>query len=518
MALLNIPQDIAGSGYTFNASAKTVTFTGLTTLTLNQVIEVINTTTNQTIYLLGDVNFSGSITANVLTFTAPNTGMSNTDSLHILLEYARPAGSVSVTNFPASQSVTQGTSPWITNDPGLPDTLGQKNSAGSTSVVLASDQPSVPVTVGNFPSTQNVTVTSSVEVEIKNDTGSPIPVSGTVSVTQSTSPWITNDPGIPDTLGQKTSAGSTSVTIASDQTSIPVTVGNFPATQTVSGTITANQGTAGTQSWKVAEDNSAAINTKLSDGTQQTQITKALIPAFTILQNSAVANGVGINMSVSGYNTAILSITASVAMSGGTTINFEASVDNATWVTIAAHQVGTTSIMTSTTAPGDFRFNIAGYGFLRARISAYSAGTITVNGYAIAGTGIPNTVNANQAGIWNVGIIPSASQVGLLSNRQAALSNTAMSIKASRGGVYGYHFYNPNVSAVFVHIYDLAQGSVTVGTTVPKATYSLPSLGGVDGIFPIPIEMDNAITIACSTAVSSGGAPATGVLTNLFYI
>lgn len=43
-------------------------------------------------------------------------------------------------------TVNQGTSPWVTNDPGLPDTLGQKAMSGSTSVALASDQSALPIT------------------------------------------------------------------------------------------------------------------------------------------------------------------------------------------------------------------------------------------------------------------------------------------------------------------------------------------------------------------------------------
>jgi hypothetical protein len=62
-------------------------------------------------------------------------------------------------------SVTQGSSPWVSNDPGLPDTLGQKNMAGSTGVVIASDQTAVPIS-GN------------------------VGISGSVQVTQGTSPWI----------------------------------------------------------------------------------------------------------------------------------------------------------------------------------------------------------------------------------------------------------------------------------------------------------------------------------------
>lgn len=42
-------------------------------------------------------------------------------------------------------TVTQGTSPWVTNDPGLPDTLGQKTMANSTGVAISSDQSSIPV-------------------------------------------------------------------------------------------------------------------------------------------------------------------------------------------------------------------------------------------------------------------------------------------------------------------------------------------------------------------------------------
>jgi len=68
--------------------------------------------------------------------------------------------------------------------------LGQKTMANSLPVVLASNQTAIPVTdngssltvdgsvsVSNFPATQNVAVTSIVEVEIKNDSGSAVPIS-----------------------------------------------------------------------------------------------------------------------------------------------------------------------------------------------------------------------------------------------------------------------------------------------------------------------------------------------------
>lgn len=59
-------------------------------------------------------------------------------------------------------SVTQGTSPWVTNDPGLPNSLGQGLMAASTSIAIASDQTAVPVfgSVTVTPSgTQDVNLT-----------------------------------------------------------------------------------------------------------------------------------------------------------------------------------------------------------------------------------------------------------------------------------------------------------------------------------------------------------------------
>lgn len=107
-------------------------------------------------------------------------------------------------------------------------------------------------------------------------------------------------------------------------------------------------------------------------------------PSATTMQNGATANGNGTSLAVAGFATAILNITASVAMSGGTTINFEASVDDTTWVSVMALNVGTSTIASSTTTTGDWALQIAGYKSVRARISAYSAGTITIKGYAIA--------------------------------------------------------------------------------------------------------------------------------------
>src|SRR6202162_5393194 len=121
--------------------------------------------------------------------------------------------------------------------------LGQKNSANSIPVVLATDQSAIPVTLINQPSTQLfVAVDNFPAVQ---------PISGTVITTPPAhaSTNITQVRGSAVSLGQKTSANSIPVVLATDQSAIPVTlinqpstqlfvaVDNFPAVQPISGTV-----------------------------------------------------------------------------------------------------------------------------------------------------------------------------------------------------------------------------------------------------------------------------------------
>lgn len=111
--------------------------------------------------------------------------------------------------------------------------------------------------------------------------------------------------------------------------------------------------------------------------------TAATVPIT--MQNAAVANGNGTLLPVSGYGSAILSITGT--MSGGTTVNFEGSVDDTTFVSLLATTVGTSTTGTSTTATGDYSMSVIGYKSVRARVSNYSAGNVTVVGYPSVLTG-----------------------------------------------------------------------------------------------------------------------------------
>lgn len=292
------------------------------------------------------------------------------------------------------------------------DTNSGNKSAGTQRIVLATDQPQL---------TNALKVDGSAVTQPVSASSLPLPTGAATSAKQ-------------PALGTAGSASSDVITVQGVTSMTALKVDGSGVTQPVSGTVTANAGTnlntsalaletggnlatlAGAITSTVMQSNVKQINgvtplmgngvtgtgsqrvTIASDNTAfsvNSTTVKSTAPASTTMQNGATGNGNGTNLSVAGYGTAIVSITASVAMSGGTTINFEASTDNTTFVAVQASNVGTNTIATTTITTGDWHVNVAGYSFLRARISAYSAGTITVVGWPVAVSDVPPIVNTN---------------------------------------------------------------------------------------------------------------------------
>jgi hypothetical protein len=89
---------------------------------------------------------------------------------------------------------------------------------------------------------------------------------------------------------------------------------------------------------------------------------------------------------------------------------------------------------------------------------------------------------------------------------------TVTAVKSSAGNIYGIQVLNGSAAACFVQIFDVATGSVTLGTTVPDmqvrvaansyATIPVPAVG---------IEFGTAISIASTTGASGDTASAAGV-------
>lgn len=91
------------TNYTFDASAKTVTFDDYTTISLESVLLVTNVTDNINIYNFCDPLLGGTVATNVLTLTYDTTSMSDTDNLQIF--YDDPVGNTPVNQFDEDSAV-----------------------------------------------------------------------------------------------------------------------------------------------------------------------------------------------------------------------------------------------------------------------------------------------------------------------------------------------------------------------------------------------------------------------------
>lgn len=102
----------------------------------------------------------------------------------------------------------------------------------------------------------------------------------------------------------------------------------------------------------------------------------------TTLQNAATATGNGATLSMDHY--AYAGIQVSGTFNG--TVTFECTVDGTNWVSAACLDVSSTSRVhqATTNSPGVFTFDeFVGIVAFRARISAYTSGSVTVVANAV---------------------------------------------------------------------------------------------------------------------------------------
>lgn len=162
------------------------------------------------------------------------------------------------------------------------------------------------------------------------------------------------------------------------------------------------------------------------------------------------------------------------------------------------------------------------------RLPALAAGTNAI-GKLAANSGVDigdvdvTSIAAGTNLIGDVGIQPRTSN-GLTtfmasgSDGSSILVATAQVIKASAGQLYGYYAFNPEAATTFVHFYNTAAASVTVGTTNPLFTLAIPAGAAANLMTDIGIPFSNAgWSCAATTTASGAGAPATGVSLVAWY-
>jgi hypothetical protein len=96
----------------------------------------------------------------------------------------------------------------------------------------------------------------------------------------------------------------------------------------------------------------------------------------------------------------------------------------------------------------------------------------------------------------------------------AALSNTPVSVKVSRGAVISLLCYNPNAAMEFVKFYDTL-ATVTPGTTV--ATFFVPLPASTTTLVQLGVNMYTAIQVAATTTVGGGTAPGSALQCSVLF-
>lgn len=96
-------------------------------------------------------------------------------------------------------------------------------------------------------------------------------------------------------------------------------------------------------------------------------------------QSAATGTGNGTAMDVGGLAVATLQVEGITTA----TVLFEGTIDGSTWYAIRAINLNSGAVASQATADGVWTVPVAGLDQLRARISAYTSGTITVSGKGV---------------------------------------------------------------------------------------------------------------------------------------
>lgn len=106
---------------------------------------------------------------------------------------------------------------------------------------------------------------------------------------------------------------------------------------------------------------------------------------YLLLQSAAAATGNGAAITLTDPdNGALGTLTMQVSGTFVGTVTFEGTVDGSNWIALLCTNVNAGTTATTATAVGIFRVDCSGLAQVRARVSAYTSGAITVTATAVA--------------------------------------------------------------------------------------------------------------------------------------
>jgi len=198
-------------------------------------------------------------------------------------------------------------------------------------------------------------------------------------------------------------------------------------------------------------------------------------------QDAAVATGNGTVLTVEGASACLVQVKGITTA----TITFEGSVDETNYVSVLAINMTSGSAATTATADGLYYVNTTGLHYLRCRISAWTAGTITVKGRSttLSVLGMQTSVTAYT-------------EVAANSAAGGTLINIA-AVAAQKHRIFAYEI--------------MVAGATTITLTDNATTVARYFLGANGGVIKDPIPgggawftseaVNTAFTVASSAAV-----------------
>lgn len=263
-------------------------------------------------------------------------------------------------------------------------------------------------------------------------------------------------------------------------------------------------------------DSAGTVHPKLTDNAGRTKISHGQ-PDATV----GVINALNSQLAVpsDGFSDAIFYFDPA----GSHVVTFEQSPNSTDgldglWFPALAQNQGAvaasaTSTGTMTTTDSSWRLSAPAGVWIRARVSTFTT-TGDINVWATTTTAaaqpqlsavVTGSVTATVA---STVINPSATATGVTLFRNIAVNTTDVTVKTTAGRLYTYNIHNSGAVDTYVQFYNALIASVTVGTTVPVWTVTVPAGESVTLALAYPLPFATAITVAATTTFDGLNAAA----------
>lgn len=235
----------------------------------------------------------------------------------------------------------------------------------------------------------------------------------------------------------------------------------------------------------------------------------------TAAWTSATAAGSTLTVATGGANTALVTLVQTSTITNGT-LAFEGSDTPDASVTDNWFSVPCAAPNTTSNPSGFYGLQASTNIALHCNVIAHQRFRVRLAG-ALFGTGKVTTgIQMSSLGAL---AFPPAPQTSVIDNAGALVGTTVVSVKASAGSLYGWHLFNASTAVCYLQIFNVASGSVTLGTTVPTMAVGMNTLVASDVALPAPIAFGTAISVAATTTPTGSTVCPTssGIAANLYF-